>query len=173
MVDRTSRETIVFRYEVVDAYRQYDETYLPLRLDNYPREMLDNFKNFFKNKELTEEIDDENPYATTMLSQPPFGLSSPRVAEVEQTRKDGNVIKVTEYDLSKDNFDPTISAAVRSRDEKAGRKNKRAIHPIRTDIRTIPTMSNSNPNAYSNGQGGPPFGDGQGGPPGAYPSNGR
>ncbi len=50
-----------FRYEIVDAYRQYTETYLPLRIENYPRELWDNFKGFFKSNEPTEEIDDDNP----------------------------------------------------------------------------------------------------------------
>ena len=51
-----------FRYEIVDAYRQYTETYLPLRLENYPRELWVNCKGFFKSNEQTEEIDDDNPY---------------------------------------------------------------------------------------------------------------
>lgn len=46
------------RYEIIDAYRQYKETYLPLRLENYPREMWENFKKFFKIRE-TDEIDDD------------------------------------------------------------------------------------------------------------------
>jgi hypothetical protein len=46
------------RYEVVDAYRQYTETYLPLRVENYPREMWENFKKFFKVSE-PEQIDDD------------------------------------------------------------------------------------------------------------------
>jgi len=46
------------RYEIVDAYRQYSETYLPLRLENYPREMWENFKAFFKVSE-PEEIEDD------------------------------------------------------------------------------------------------------------------
>ncbi len=50
-----------FRYEIVDAYRQYTETYLPLRLENYPRDLWVNFLAFFKSNESTEEIDDENP----------------------------------------------------------------------------------------------------------------
>jgi len=50
-----------FRYEIVDAYRQYNETYLPIRLENYPRDLWDNFKNFFKAEEPTEEIDADNP----------------------------------------------------------------------------------------------------------------
>jgi hypothetical protein len=48
-------------YEIVDAYRQYTETYLPIRLDNYPRDLWDNFKRFFKADERTEEIDDTDP----------------------------------------------------------------------------------------------------------------
>jgi hypothetical protein len=50
-----------FRYEIVDSYRQYTDTYLPLRLDNYPRELWNNFRTFFKSDEATEEIDDEEP----------------------------------------------------------------------------------------------------------------
>jgi hypothetical protein len=30
-------------------------------LENYPRELWDNFLGFFKSNEATEEIDDENP----------------------------------------------------------------------------------------------------------------
>ena len=83
------------------------------------------------------------------------------------------MIKVTEYDLSKGNFDPNLSAAVRSRDEKANRNNKRTMHSLRTDIRVAPTMTNANSNGSNNGQGGASFGNGQGGPPGAYPYDGR
>ena len=50
-----------FRYEVVDSYRQYNETYLPMRLENFPRELLESFKNFFKSDEKTDELDDEDP----------------------------------------------------------------------------------------------------------------
>ncbi len=50
-----------FRYEIVDAYRQYTDTYLPLRLENYPRELWKNFREFFKSNESTEVIDDEEP----------------------------------------------------------------------------------------------------------------
>lgn len=49
------------RYEIVDAYRQYSETYLPLRMENFPRELWENFRNFFKSEEATEEIEDEEP----------------------------------------------------------------------------------------------------------------
>lgn len=37
---------------------------------------------------------------------------------MEQTRADGNIVKVTEYDLSKENFDARISNAVRTHSEK-------------------------------------------------------
>lgn len=53
--------SIVRRYEIVDSYRQTTETYLPLRLENYPREVWDNFKNFFKSDDKAEEIDDDDP----------------------------------------------------------------------------------------------------------------
>ena len=49
------------RYEIVDSYRQTTETYLPLRLENYPRDLWDNFKNFFKSDEKMEEVDDDDP----------------------------------------------------------------------------------------------------------------
>lgn len=45
-------------------------------------------------------------------------LLLPRVTELQQTRSDGNVVKITEYDLSKDNFNPIISGAVRTHSEK-------------------------------------------------------
>lgn len=45
-------------------------------------------------------------------------LIFPRVTELQQTRADGNVVKITEYDLSKDNFNPIISGAVRTHSEK-------------------------------------------------------
>lgn len=51
----------VFRYEIVDSYRQYSETYLPLRMENYPREFWNNLRDFFKSDEPTEELDDEEP----------------------------------------------------------------------------------------------------------------
>ncbi|CAF0868063.1 unnamed protein product [Didymodactylos carnosus] len=57
-------------YEIVDAYRQYTETYLPIRLDNYPQTLLKNLKGFFSSTEKTEVIDDINP-----------------VNEIQQTRK--------------------------------------------------------------------------------------
>ena len=37
------------------------KTYLPMRLENFPRDLLENFKNFFKSDEKTEEVDDEDP----------------------------------------------------------------------------------------------------------------
>lgn len=40
------------------------------------------------------------------------------VVEVQRTRADGNIVKVTEYDLSKDKFDAHISDAVRTHSEK-------------------------------------------------------
>jgi hypothetical protein len=47
-----------------------------------------------------------------------FFSASYRVVEVEQTRSDGNIIKVTEYDLTKEKFNPIISDAVRTHSEK-------------------------------------------------------
>ncbi|CAF0757235.1 unnamed protein product [Adineta steineri] len=86
-------------YEIVDAYRTYTETYLPLRLETWPREMWEAFKNFFKVTE-PEEVEDDP------------------VTEVQRTRADGNIIKTTEYDLTNDKYDARISNAVRTHTEK-------------------------------------------------------
>ncbi|CAF4792493.1 unnamed protein product, partial [Rotaria socialis] len=44
-------------YEIVDSYRQYTETYLPIRLENFPSDLWDNLKKFFKTSEPIEVID--------------------------------------------------------------------------------------------------------------------
>ncbi|CAF1042007.1 unnamed protein product [Didymodactylos carnosus] len=95
-------------YEIVDAYRQYTETYLPIRLDNYPQTLLKNLKGFFSSTEKTEVIDDINP-----------------VNEIQQTRPDGNIIKVTEYDLKGEKFDSRISDAVRTHSSKKLRSSSK------------------------------------------------
>ncbi|CAF0783039.1 unnamed protein product [Rotaria sp. Silwood1] len=111
-------------YEIVDAYRQYNETYLPIRLENFPKDLWDNFKKFFKSNAATEEVDDDNP-----------------VVEVERTRADGNIIKVTEYNLSQDKFDPRISDAVRTHSEKVERFDKHSRHQLRGEnsVRSPPS----------------------------------
>lgn len=51
-----------------------------------------------------------------------------RVVEVEQTRSDGNIIKVTEYDLTKDKYDARISDAVRTHSEKVPQSTSKRSH---------------------------------------------
>ncbi len=62
---------------------------------------------------------------------------------MEQTRSDGNIIKVTEYDLTKDKYNPVISDAVRTHSEKVP-ENATSRHSDRhskadTHIRTPPS----------------------------------
>jgi hypothetical protein len=57
------------------------------------------------------------------------------VLEVEQTRSDGNIIKVTEYDLSKEKFDPRISDAVRTHSDKVDRSSRRSHRHSRAESR--------------------------------------
>ncbi|UJR37720.1 hypothetical protein I4U23_030415 [Adineta vaga] len=122
-------------YEIVDGYRQYTETYLPLRLENYPREMWENFKKFFKINE-SDEIDDDP------------------VNEVEQTRADGNIIKLTEYDLTNDKYDARISNAVRTHTEKNKFAQKPPSRPLKAEapVRPPPERSpnTSRRRGYSN-----------------------
>jgi len=71
-------------------------------------------------------------------------MVSCRVVEVAQTRSDGNIIKVTEYDLSKEKYNPTISNAIRTHSEKVHRHGKRSHrHRSRADsrIRSPPSPS--------------------------------
>lgn len=70
--------------------------------------------------------------STTIRKRPRGAVRSrsPRVLlfsvnEVEQTRKDGNIIKLTEYDLSNDKYDARISNAVRTHTD----KNRIAARP--------------------------------------------
>ncbi len=60
-----------------------------------------------------------------------------RVAEVEQTRADGNIIKVTEYDLTKDKYNPIISDAVRTHSEKVPQSSKHSHRHSRAESRVI------------------------------------
>ncbi len=60
---------------------------------------------------------------------------SSRVVEVEQTRSDGNIIKVTEYDLSKEKFNPIISDAVRTHSEKTHHSSKHSHRQSRAESR--------------------------------------
>lgn len=50
----------IFRYEIVDSYREHKETYLPMRFENFPREIWENTKKFFQSEETTTEIDDDD-----------------------------------------------------------------------------------------------------------------
>ena len=61
--------------------------------------------------------------------------------EVEQTRADGNIIKVTEYDLTKDKFNPVISDAVRTHSEKVPETGRRSERQSRAEsrVRTPPS----------------------------------
>lgn len=55
-----------------------------------------------------------------------------RVTEVQQTRGDGNVVKITEYDLSKDNFNPIISGAVRTHSDNVDKPPETSKSPVST-----------------------------------------
>ena len=63
---------------------------------------------------------------------------------MEQTRSDGNIIKVTEYDLTKDKYNPVISDAVRTHSEKVPENNATSRYSDRhsradTHVRTPPS----------------------------------
>ncbi|CAF3090575.1 unnamed protein product [Rotaria socialis] len=100
-------------YEIVDSYRQYTETYLPIRLENFPSDLWDNLKKFFKTSEPIEVIDDEDP-----------------VEETQQTRNDGNIIKLTQYNVKPEKFDSRISDAVRTHSEKVDSFDNRSQIPL-------------------------------------------
>ncbi len=61
---------------------------------------------------------------------------------MEQTRADGNIIKVTEYDLTKEKYNPVISDAVRTHSEKVPEGTSRHSHRhsrAETRVRTPPS----------------------------------
>jgi len=58
------------------------------------------------------------------------------VNEVERTRADGNIIKVTEYDLAKDNYDSRISEAVRTHKEKGKFSDRQSSRPRQSNTAT-------------------------------------
>lgn len=45
----------------MDAHRTYNDTYLPIRIENFPSDLWQNFKKFFKTGEDIPDADDEDP----------------------------------------------------------------------------------------------------------------
>ena len=77
-----------------------------------------------KPKRSTTKIRKKRPFALLSVV---FHLSARRVNELERTRPDGNIVKITEYDLSGDNFNPKISDAVRTHSEKLPQPSRQSF----------------------------------------------